>query len=174
MLDPVSELFAGGRPAALDAGETLFLTGDRVASIFLVTAGRVDLVRHTVSGVRMVLQRVPPGRVLAEASAYSGTYHCDGTANAASEVLGIAVAEFRDRLGRDAAASRAWAASLAHDLQNARMAAEIRTLRTVAARLDAWLATGRSLPARGRWQDVAEELGISREALYRELAMRRA
>jgi DNA-binding phage protein len=29
------------------------------------------------------------------------------------------------------------------------------------------------LPDKGRWQDVASELGVSREALYRELARRR-
>lgn len=30
-----------------------------------------------------------------------------------------------------------------------------------------------ALPDRGRWQDVAAELGVTREALYRELARRR-
>ncbi len=43
----------------------------------------------------------------------------------------------------------------------------------VADRLDAWLCEGHLLPNKGRWQDVASELGVSREALYRELARRR-
>jgi CRP-like cAMP-binding protein len=54
------------------------------------------------------------------------------------------------------------------------MRAEIRTLRTVAERLDAWLGEGNVLPDKGRHQDVAAELGVSREAFYRELARRRA
>jgi hypothetical protein len=42
-----------------------------------------------------------------------------------------------------------------------------------ADRLDAWLEEGNRTPERGRWQEVAAELGVSREALYRELALRR-
>jgi len=43
----------------------------------------------------------------------------------------------------------------------------------VADRLDAWFGEGNALPERGRWQEVAAELGITREALYRELSRRR-
>ena len=62
---------------------------------------------------------------------------------------------------------------LAHAVQEARMKSEIRTLRTVAERLDAWLsAKDGGLPPKGQWQELASELGVSREALYRELARR--
>jgi CRP-like cAMP-binding protein len=44
----------------------------------------------------------------------------------------------------------------------------------VAERFDAWLDEGHSLPEKGRWKDVAAELGVTREALYRELARRRS
>jgi hypothetical protein len=43
----------------------------------------------------------------------------------------------------------------------------------VAERLDAWLGGERALQEKGTWQDLAAELGVSREALYRELAKRR-
>jgi len=33
---------------------------------------------------------------------------------------------------------------------------------------------GNTPPEKGRWQEVASELGVTREALYRELARRRA
>jgi len=55
----------------------------------------------------------------------------------------------------------------------ARVRAEIRSLPTVAARLDVWLAEGNELPSKGHWQTVAAELSVTREALYRELARRR-
>lgn len=67
----------------------------------------------------------------------------------------------------------AWSAHLARSVQVARMRAEIRNLRTVAERVDAWQGEGRALPEKGRWQDLAAELGVTREALYRELARRR-
>ncbi|WP_233489021.1 hypothetical protein, partial [Rhodovulum sp. 12E13] len=81
---------------------------------------------------------------------------------------------FRTRLKSDAGLAERWAQNLARTVQAARLRAEIRSLPRVADRLDAWLADGQSLPERGRWQEVAAELGITREALYRDLARRRA
>ncbi len=53
--------------------------------------------------------------------------------------------------------------------------AEILSLRTVAARLDAWTAANHDrLPEKGAWKTLAAELATSPEALYRELARRRA
>jgi hypothetical protein len=52
--------------------------------------------------------------------------------------------------------------------------AETVSLRTVAQRLDAWLAWNEDrLPGKGEWKAVAEEISVSPEALYRELAARR-
>ena len=45
--------------------------------------------------------------------------------------------------------------------------------RVLADRLDAWLAEGHAFPERGRQQELAAELGVTREALYREMARRR-
>jgi CRP-like cAMP-binding protein len=66
-----------------------------------------------------------------------------------------------------------WAKNLAQAVQAARLRAEIRSLPRVADRLGAWLAEGNRLPDKGRWQEVAAELGVTREALYRELSRRR-
>lgn len=173
MSQPFSSLFDGGRTITLEPGQTLFRMGDPVRSVFLITEGRVDLVRHTGCGLRLVLKRASPGEVVAEASLDSETYHCDGQARRGSTVRAIPVAAFNRRLDRAPELARAWAAQLAHALQAARMQAEIRSLRTVADRLDAWLDIHPGLPRRGEIQDLAQVLGVSREALYRELARRR-
>ena len=47
------------------------------------------------------------------------------------------------------------------------------TLRTVSQKLDVWLETNKSLPPKGEMQILAQTLGVSREALYRELSKRR-
>lgn len=83
------------------------------------------------------------------------------------------LAAFRSALAAESRLADAWAAHLTRAVQAARLCAEIRTLRTVAARLNAWLEAGRTMPTRGALQDLASELGIDREALYRELARRR-
>lgn len=66
-----------------------------------------------------------------------------------------------------------WSALLALSVLAARLRSEIRSLPKVADRLDAWLAEGNALPEKGRWQEVAAEPGVTREALYRELSRRR-
>ncbi|APO68086.1 hypothetical protein IE4872_CH02476 [Rhizobium gallicum] len=66
-----------------------------------------------------------------------------------------------------------WASYLSHQLQQARKRAEIATLKTVEARLSAWLAwNGGLMPSKGEWKNLADEIGVSPEALYRELAKR--
>ena len=69
--------------------------------------------------------------------------------------------------------AEAWAAHLAGEVRNARLRAEILTLKTVSERLDAWLADRDHLPEKGNWKAVAQEIGTSPEALYREIARRR-
>ena len=173
MSDALALLFDATEPRRIDPGAQLFHAGDPVHSVYLVAEGAVDLTRVTGAGATVILQRARPGQVLAEASAYSATYHCDAQATTPALVQAVPVAEFRARLTADPALAERWAAHLAHAVQTARLRAEIRTLRTVAERLDAWLGEGRPLPAKGGWQDLAAELGVSREALYRELSRRR-
>jgi CRP-like cAMP-binding protein len=166
-------LFSGSTLRALGAGESLFLTGDEVAFVFRVRSGRIALNRTTPQGTVLLLQTASEGDVLAEASAYSGQYHCDATALEPVAVEAVSKADFKRALSSDRDLAEAWERRLAHAVQEARMKSEIRTLRTVAERLDAWLsANGGVLPPKGRRQELASELGVSREALYRELARR--
>ncbi len=53
------------------------------------------------------------------------------------------------------------------------MQSVIRSLHTVAERLDAWVETNNALPLKGHIQDLTRILGVTKEALYRELARRR-
>lgn len=167
------DIFADGRVARLGRDEVLFHTGDRVELMYLVTSGQADMIRHSVTGTRIVLHRAGAGQVLAEASAYSPAYHCDGVAVGQASLRALPVREFLNRLDRDPELARDWAAGLARALQGARLSAEIRGLRTVAERLDAWLAGERQMPPRGEWPGLAQTLGVTREALYRELSQRR-
>lgn len=166
-------LFSGSVVRTLSAGESLFLAGDEVAFVYRVRSGRIALNRTTPQGTALLLQTARGGDVLAEASAYSATYHCDATALEPAAVEAVSRAEFTRVLSSDRELAEAWERRLAHAVQDARMKSEIRTLRTVAERLDAWLsANGGALPPKGHWQELASELGVSREALYRELARR--
>ena len=157
----------------LQPGEALFFAGDPVTHLALITEGRVRLLRRTVEGAEVTLQTAGPGDVLAEASAYSPIYHCGAEAAEPSTIRLLPVEVFRKALRDNPALAEAWATHLARAVQAARLRAEIRTLRKVSERLDAWLGEGRVLPDKGHLQDLAAELGVTREALYRELAQRR-
>lgn len=169
------ELLFGDAPTrALRDGDVVFRVGAPVESVLFVRSGAVALVRHTQAGSRLVLHRARPGTIVAEASAWSETYHCDGVALGDTALAALPRAAFRAALAREPALLEAWAADLARAVQAARLRAEIRSLRTVPERLDAWLDAFGALPERGRRQEVAEEIGVTREALYRELARRDA
>jgi len=173
MLKSLEALFAGSRSVYLAAGKVLFRSAAPVSEMFMVNAGQIHLCRHTVHGTKMVLQRATPGMVLAEASAYSDSYHCDAIAATDSIVQALPKSVFLSALAADPDLAATWAATLARGVQAARFRSEIRSLPKVADRLDAWLGAGNPLPQKGRWQDVAHELSVTREALYRELARRR-
>jgi len=173
MRDALFPLFAGSRSLDLRAGQAVFLTGQRVEMIFMLRSGRAQLQRHTPHGARLILQNAVSGTVLAEASAYSENYHCDAVVIEAATLAALPKAAFIAALRDDPDLATAWSALLARSVQAARIRAEIRSLPKVAERLDAWLDEGHALPEKGRWQDVAAELGVTREALYRELARRR-
>ena len=101
------------------------------------------------------------------------TYHCDAIAVDPSVVLAIHKEELRARL-EDPDLSRTWAEHLARETQRARFRCEVLSRRTVAARLDTWLGwPGNALPDKGRLNRLAFEIGVSPEALYRQLAARK-
>ena len=169
----ILRIFQDARDTGLAPGETLFAAGEDVANIYMVRSGRVHLQRHTTLGAHMVLQNAGPGAVVAEASAYSSRYHCDAVAPEESVVAGLPKERFLSALTDEPALAESWSALLARSVQATRLRSEIRSLPRVADRLDAWLGEGNALPERGRWQEVVAELGVTREALYRELSRRR-
>lgn len=157
----------------LAADEHLFHRDDPVSRLFIVVEGRIDLLRFAEDGSRLILQRACPGDILAEASVFSPRYHCDAIAAATSEVASIPRRRFLEQFRNDADFSEAWARHLGQEIQIVRLRSEILSLKTVAARLDSWLAWHGEVPPKGEWKDLAEQIGVSPEALYRELAKRR-
>ena len=155
------------------AGAYLFHQNSKVENLFLVTAGEIQLVRHQTGGAALVLQRAFSGAVVAEASAFAATYHCDAIVRSDATVRGISRRRFLDMFRSDPKLAEAWAARLAREVQTTRLRSEILALRTVTERLDAWLAWHGTLPPKGEWHQIARQIAVSPEALYREVARRR-
>ena len=162
------------RRRRLREGQYLFHRGDPITALHRVKDGELRLVRHQPDGSELTLQRASPGQLFAEASVFATHYHCDAVAATPAEVDVIAISEVHRLLSADPAHALAWARYLAHEVQRARFRAELVSLKTVAERLDAWLAWHDApLPPRGQWHRLARELGVRPEPLYREIARRR-
>lgn len=164
---------SGSGKRALGAGEYLFHLGEPVVALFVVLEGEVHLIRHQEQGGTIILQRAGPTDILAEASLFSDRYHCDAVARTRANVRSIPKRRLLGRLRHEPDFAEAWAAHLAREIQNTRFRSEVLSLRTVASRLDAWLAWHGALPPKGEWRQLAAQIGVSPEALYREMAARR-
>ena len=146
---------------------------DAVSRFYLVKSGMINLVRFQEDGGMVVLQRAGEGAIMAEASVFAEGYHCAAVAVLKSELLAYPIKAVRALLAENPEAALAYARHLAGEVRESRKRAEILALKTVAERLSAWLVWNQgALPPKGARHHVAEEIGVSREALYRELAKR--
>lgn len=162
-----------GQQRRFRSGEMVFLRDDPVRHLHLVRSGSIHLLRSQSSGATLILQRAGPIAVLAESSLYSDAYHCDGRAETDAETWAVPIGCARASIAADGEAADAWGRHLAREVQRARLQAEILSMRTVRQRLDAWIAWHGPLPAKGAWLTIALEIGVTPEALYREIGRRR-
>ncbi len=177
---PVKDwLPAAARAKAVDrklkAGEALFHLGDRTGGFYEVIAGRVRMTRVDRSGHETVLYVSRAGETLAEASLFSPAYHCDAIASTDAVVRVYPKAAVLDALAKDAKAAQSFTAALARQVMGLRTRIEQRNIRSARERLRHFLALnagadGRTIVLRGTLKELAAELGLTHEALYRTLA----
>lgn len=159
----------------LAAGEHAFYQGDPVHSVFIVECGCVLLNRRLADGAAVTLFSARIGESFAEAALSSDLYHCDAVATVDSVVVALPVAQLRRRFLADAASAMELAMFFARQVRDARARLELRNIRSATGRLLDWLrrhAVGspQRLELTSTWSELADELGLSREALYRALA----
>ncbi len=171
MSDPWSEMFDNAPERSLPAGAALFRRGDPVRSLHLVRDGRVALRRTLADGGSLTLHVAVPGDIVALASLFVETTHCDAVCETEARVAVRPARTIRDRLGTSPAASALTEA--ARQVHALRAQVEVLRLRRLSDRLDAYLDM-HGEPGPGGWVLVADWIGVSAPALYRELARRRA
>jgi CRP-like cAMP-binding protein len=160
---------------SLKAGETLFRTGARTMGLYEIVKGKVRLARVDRSGREAVLQIAGPRETFAEASLFSSTYHCDAVATTDAVVRLYPKAVLIDELEGNPKMARAFAAMLAHQVMSLRTRLEQRNIRSARDRVRHYLAihadpSGRTVTLSGTLKDIAAELGLTHEVLYRTLA----
>lgn len=157
------------------AGATIFRTGSATHSVFFVDSGAVRLVRYGRAGEEVMLHDARAGEFFAEASLDSARYHCDAIASEPSELLRVPAAALRDLLDADREFARQWVALLARQLRAVRTRVERLSLKSAAERIRHLLVSEgrgklREVVLNGTLKDLARDLGLTHEVLYRTLA----
>lgn len=156
-------------------GDFLFRSGNPVTRMYYVVSGEIRLVEYAATGTECTLQRAGPGEWIGECSTCVETYSCYARPARRSRVVGLPMALFKAVLNEDLVFANAWALQLAHSLRRTFARYERRSLKTARERLLHFVVT----ESRGRpclelpqsFAALAGELGLTRESLYRTLAL---
>ncbi len=158
----------------LAGGETLFRQGDAASAIYALETGRVRLIRHTIDDHRVALHTARPGELFAEAALFSDVYHCDAVADAASRVRILSKAKLLAAFAHDLELAKRFMAVLARQVMALRTRLEQRSIRSARDRILQHLIMAadedRTVRLEGRLLDLAAEIGLTHEVLYRTLA----
>jgi len=158
----------------LKAGESLFRRGDRAAAIFAVERGRLQLIRYA-GDHRVILHTANAGHLFAEAALFASTYHCDAVAAVLSRVRTYPKRAVLAAVRADPERGERFMAVLAREIQRLRTRLEERNIRSARERVLHHLLLsagedGRTVRLDGTLMDLAAEIGLTHEALYRALA----
>lgn len=159
----------------LVAGQVLFHEREPAQAIYAVAVGRFRLVRYTSEGQLIIFRVVRAGESFSESALFSDTYNCNAIAEVPSRVIAYPkqvllnviqerpdfALSFMERFERKSQ----WLKSLI-ELRSIRSARDrvLQYLLTLARSSTTTLTFDRPL------KNVASELGLSPEVLYRTLA----
>lgn len=166
-------LLGAARPMQRAAGAVLFRSGQRPAWMYYVRTGEALMQRITPAGAPVVFQRASQG-FLAEASLASDRYHCEGVCHTECELMAFPLIALREAIDQDAGTRWAWIGLLSAQARRQRARIERQSLKTIRERLAHLIVaegsgkSGYRIP--GTRIQLAAELGVTPEALYRCLA----
>jgi CRP/FNR family transcriptional regulator, dissimilatory nitrate respiration regulator len=134
------EFASRARRRSLDAGQTLFLAGDRADGLYVVLEGRIKVFKMSPKGREQMLMIMGTGETVGEVAVLSGeTYPAGAEALEASEALYIPRQVFLDLLSREPEVAMRLLAALSSRLRAFASLIEDLSLRDVSERLAAHL-----------------------------------
>lgn len=170
----IDALFVVSRDCSVARGQFLFRQDEPTDRVFLIRQGRILLQRHLASGDIVTIHTGNAGELLAEAALFVDSYQCDAQAAEASVVASCSISEVRRTLAASSALSMSWIRRVTGQLHAARTLLELRNIRSADDRVMQHLRLQADVAGevviKGRLLDVAAELGLTPEALYRSLA----
>lgn len=160
---------------SLTAGEILFRQGDPTREIFLVETGQIKLFQYTEAGQTINHYTVKPGELCAEVVLFIDSYICTAIADIPTQLIVFPKSSFLTALQQAPHLSTTFTAGLARRFHELKMLLELRSIRSARERVLRYLQLNAppndtTVNLSRPFKDIADDLGISPEALSRALA----
>src|SRR6266702_7259447 len=154
---------------SLARNEPLFRQGEKVTAIYFVEAGRLRLERQTFDGRSLVVGTTSSGKFFVEAAIFADIFHCDAMATEPSRVRIYPKAAVLNALRTDSANAMSFLSLVANQVIELRQRLELMKVRSAKERVMLYLDAnaepdGHTVNLRGQLQDIASDLGLTREA----------
>ncbi|MEB3360357.1 MAG: Crp/Fnr family transcriptional regulator [Synechococcales bacterium] len=161
----------------LASKERLYSQGDPAKAVYQLDRGRVRLIRYTLDGKIVTFRVVRPGETFAEADLYFDCHQCHAICDMPSEVRGYATAVVLEALERFPELARALLRQTCQMIGGLKDRVELLTVRSASDRILQYLRylleesteSGQTLTFDRPLKDIAGDLGLSPEVLYRTL-----
>jgi CRP-like cAMP-binding protein len=157
----------------LAAGQVLFSVGDRATGLYEVASGKVRITRIDSSGRELVIRVACPGDSFGEPSIFSPIYHTSAEAVTSATVRFYRKAVLLGELARNPQFSQSFMALLARKAADLVTRLERLNIHSARDRVRHYLVAGAeagTIVLPGTVKDLAGELGLTHEALYRTLS----
>jgi len=158
---------------SLARSEFLFKQGEKVQAIYFIEEGRLRLDRRTFDGRSLVFGTSSAGEFFVEAALFADIFHCDAVATEPSRVRIYPKTAVLRALDIDPSGALSFLKLMAHQVIEARQRLELMKIRSAKERvmlyLDLHAGPQGLLTLKSELQDIASELGLTREAFYRTL-----
>jgi CRP/FNR family transcriptional regulator, dissimilatory nitrate respiration regulator len=157
---------------SLARNEYLFRQGDKVRAIYFIEDERLRLNRRTFDGRSPVFGTNSAGEFFVEAALFAEIFHCDAVATEPSRVRIYPKAAVLEALNTDPSNALPFLRLMARRVIESRQRLmKIRSAKDcVILYLDLHAGADGSVTLKSELQDIASELGLTREAFYRTLA----
>lgn len=170
-----SQLQNGAIYQNLVAGQTLFHFRDPAEYIFALEVGRIRLVRYTREGNLVVFQIVRATESFAESALFSELYNCNAIAEIPSRVVAYPKTTVTEVLQHNPDLTLSLLRRFERKSQSLKQLLELRSIRSARDRILQYLLFSTNsgetrIDFDRSYKDIATELGLSPETLYRTLA----
>jgi len=154
-------------------GNYLFQPGDPASCMYGIKQGMIRMVRFDEAGNELVIYRAGTGETFAEAALFGDSYCCAVIAESDCRLLAFPKKAILAVMDEKPMLFRKYSALLSRQVRDLRSLLEVRAIRAADERLLHYIRL--HADAGGRYQvcsslmDLAGELGLAHETLYRNL-----